>query len=177
MGLTSYVIDFARGNADFVLQAAATAAACGASVYFALRRWSPRVLWWALTAACTIGILAVTLRPAGGYAQSGASCVVHGIDLEFFMASDMPGNVVLFVPLGLSAMLASRSPSLAIVCGAALSALIEAAQAVLTGIGRECDSSDWLMNTLGAVLGAALARLYCTRIEPRRNRSMPARHR
>ncbi|MGW1075056.1 VanZ family protein [Streptomyces sp. NPDC002537] len=183
MGLASYVTDFARGNVAFVLQAAAIAAGSGALICFALRRRSPRALWWALTAASVIGILAVTLRPAGGYVQSGASCVVRGIDLEFFTASDMPGNIALFVPLGLSAMLATRRPWPAIGFGAALSALIEATQAVLTGIGRECDSSDWLMNTVGAALGAALAWLYCTRIEPRRtgvgrrDRALPARRR
>ena len=34
---------------------------------------------------------------------------------------------------------------------------VEALQALLTGIGRSCDTDDWWCNTLGAVIGAALA--------------------
>lgn len=39
----------------------------------------------------------------------------------------------------------------------ALSAGIEATQAVLPVRGRRCDTDDWSMNTIGALLGAGIA--------------------
>jgi VanZ family protein len=39
----------------------------------------------------------------------------------------------------------------------AFSALIEVVQALVLGIGRACDTSDWITNTIGAVIGGGLA--------------------
>ncbi|WP_390620165.1 VanZ family protein [Cellulomonas timonensis] len=36
------------------------------------------------------------------------------------------------------------------------SAGIEVVQALLTGLGRSCDTNDWLSNSIGAVIGAGL---------------------
>lgn len=40
--------------------------------------------------------------------------------------------------------------------GTGLSVTIEATQAAVTSLGRSCDSNDWITNTMGAVIGAAL---------------------
>jgi glycopeptide antibiotics resistance protein len=62
-------------------------------------------------------------------------------------------NVGLFFPLALTATLLWRRPLAVTAAAAALSALIEAWQAV---IGRGGDAVDVLHNTVGAALGAAL---------------------
>lgn len=43
-----------------------------------------------------------------------------------------------------------------LVAASALSAVIEAVQALVPGIGRARDTNDWMMNTLGAALGVLL---------------------
>ncbi len=44
-----------------------------------------------------------------------------------------------------------------VVANAALSALVEALQALIPPLGRACDVDDWVVNTLGAAAGALLA--------------------
>lgn len=39
----------------------------------------------------------------------------------------------------------------------AFSALVEVVQAVVPAIGRACDTTDWITNTIGAVVGGVLA--------------------
>ncbi len=39
----------------------------------------------------------------------------------------------------------------------AFSVLVEVVEAVVPVIGRACDTSDWITNTIGAVLGGVLA--------------------
>ena len=55
-----------------------------------------------------------------------------------------------------------------------LSALIELVQASVPAIGRSCDTNDWFMNTIGAVLAAFLAALIL-RGEKRRGRRRMSR--
>lgn len=72
--------------------------------------------------------------------------------------AEMVGNVALFVPLGLS--LRWRFPGVGVVqaglIGCATSGTIEVLQG-LTGGGRWPDTTDVITNTVGALLGAALA--------------------
>ena len=70
---------------------------------------------------------------------------------------EVVANVVLFVAPVLLAGVALRRPLLALVAGSALSASIEVIQALATGLGRSCSANDWLANTIGALIGAALA--------------------
>ncbi|WP_210508213.1 VanZ family protein [Naasia sp. SYSU D00057] len=66
-------------------------------------------------------------------------------------------NVVLFVVPVLLAGVGTRRPLLVLAAASGLSALLEAFQAVVPGIGRSCDTNDWLCNTIGASIGAVLA--------------------
>jgi len=50
-----------------------------------------------------------------------------------------------------------RRPWLAIVAGSLLSVLIEVVQLLIPAIGRSCDLSDWISNTVGAIIGGVLA--------------------
>jgi VanZ family protein len=59
-------------------------------------------------------------------------------------------------PVLLAGVLFPR-PLLAVLGGSVLSALIEFLQAVAPIIGRACDASDWITNTIGAVLGGLIA--------------------
>jgi glycopeptide antibiotics resistance protein len=65
------------------------------------------------------------------------------------------GNIVLFAPVGFLGVLASRWPWWrVVVLSAAASIAIETIQYF---IGRSADIDDFILNTLGAILGAAIA--------------------
>lgn len=72
-------------------------------------------------------------------------------------AVELMANLVLFVPPALLFGVALRRPLLVLVGAGATSALIEVLQAFATVLGRSCSTNDWLYNTLGAALGAAIA--------------------
>jgi VanZ like family len=66
-------------------------------------------------------------------------------------------NVVLFVVPVLLAGIGTRRPVAVLAAASGLSAALEAVQALVPGIGRSCDTTDWLCNTIGAGIGALLA--------------------
>ena len=70
---------------------------------------------------------------------------------------ELLANVVLFVGPALLAGVASRRPLLVCLSLSAVSAALEALQALVPALGRSCDTTDWLSNTIGAALGAGLA--------------------
>ena len=109
-----------------------------------------------LAGASLLVVLALTLGPSGYSASDAVECAVQ------FMAPtlgriELVANIALFFPLAFFATLASRRPLLVLVSAAGLSAVLEGAQAVAPGIGRACDTNDWLMNTIGTVAGVLLA--------------------
>jgi len=95
-------------------------------------------------------VLAVALYPETIAPASGCY-----FSLEYW-GLDKP-NVILFIPPVLLAGLLFRRPWLAIVAGSLLSVLIEVVQLLIPAIGRSCDLSDWISNTIGAVIGGVLA--------------------
>lgn len=116
-----------------------------------LRR--PPLAWGAL-AASSVPLGLATLTPVSR--DLYARCAVE-------WAVPTPGrvelaaNVVLFVLPVLLAGVALRRPLVALLAGSAASAAIEVVQAAATGLGRSCSTNDWLSNTVGAAIGAALA--------------------
>jgi hypothetical protein len=66
------------------------------------------------------------------------------------------GNVLMFMPVGFFAALATRRPAMVAVIGALAPFAIEFGQ-VLIGGGRDCAANDWLNNAIGALLGVAAA--------------------
>ena len=108
---------------------------------------------WALTAASLVPVGVLTLAPTGRTSAGG--CTVQWA-LPDFGTVELMANVLLFAVPALLATVASRRPVAVLLAGSALSVAVEALQAVAVDLGRACDTTDWLCNTLGALLGAAL---------------------
>jgi len=66
-------------------------------------------------------------------------------------------NVVLFVAPAMLVGVATRRPLVALAAGSGLAVILEAIQAAVPAIGRSCDTTDWLSNSIGAAIGAGLA--------------------
>ncbi len=111
---------------------------------------------WSLTVLSLLPVAALTLLPSLNSQVSGTICTVQ-FDYPTFGRVELAANVALFVPLAFFATLATRRPLLVVVAGSGLSAAIEALQALVPAIGRACDTNDWLMNTIGTVIGVLLA--------------------
>ena len=83
----------------------------------------------------------------------------QGISIPFLIG--FLGNIVVFVPLGAAAAFALTGKSLktrllvSTAIGAALSAIIELTQ--LTIPSRVSGFDDWLLNTIGVLIGAVIA--------------------
>ena len=66
-------------------------------------------------------------------------------------------NVILFLAPVVLIATATRRPVLVAALAIAVSAGVELLQALAPALGRSCSTNDWLANSVGAVLGAALA--------------------
>ena len=100
-----------------------------------------------------LGALVLTMSPSGSHAF--AVCTVQ-FSMPF-EGIDTLANVAMLLPLTLFTALALRRPLPVLAAVSGFSALIEVVQAVVPVLGRSCDTNDWFMNTVGAVLGALLA--------------------
>ncbi|HNT76241.1 MAG TPA: VanZ family protein [Anaerolineae bacterium] len=125
-------------------------------------KWQAR-LGWAMVAVCALWLLWMTLRPQAQVSSQltyiTAPARAHGVSVRFLI--DFLGNIAVFVPLGAAAAFALPPRPLktrlttATAIGAGLSAAIELAQHFVPG--RDSSLNDWLLNTLGALIGAAIA--------------------
>jgi glycopeptide antibiotics resistance protein len=116
--------------------------------------------WWVLSAAVVVWLLWMTLRPnqdvATDLAPLTEPAAERGISTHVLI--DLAGNVIVFMPLGLTLALALRDrPAgqrllLATLGGAGLSLAIELIQTAIPS--RVAALDDWLLNTGGASLGA-----------------------
>jgi glycopeptide antibiotics resistance protein len=81
--------------------------------------------------------------------------------------AEMIGNVLLFLPLGVAIVMRWPTIGLAGVVGSAVvvSLVVEIGQAILAG-GRMTDVTDVLMNGIGALVGALIARRALSPQEP-----------
>lgn len=102
----------------------------------------------ALTVAA---VLAVTLFRTSGPVSGGwcLLCGQHG-------AADAIRNVVLFIPVGITSLLATGRPLLAAAAAPALSLLVESAQIAIPG--RDASVGDLVFNTVGGLVGLGLVR-------------------
>lgn len=107
-----------------------------------------------LGVASLLPIAALTLVPSDRGLAVG--CATEW-NLPTLGEVELVANVVLFIPPALLFGVAVRRP-LVVLFGASMGAAsIEVTQALLTALGRSCSTNDWLANTLGAALGAAIA--------------------
>ena len=112
-----------------------------------------RLAWW-LTGLSLLPVLALTLVPVERVLY--ARCTVAWT-LPTAGRVELMANLVLFVASVLLAGVATRRPVRVAAVASVLSVGIETLQALVPSLGRSCDTNDWLNNTLGAVVGAALA--------------------
>lgn len=128
------------------------AIACGGVGWWVLRHRGA----WVLAGLSLVPVLALTLIPAGGNRLDHVLCVVQ-FSVPTLGSVELLANVALFLPPAFFATLATRRPLVVLAAGVGLSAAIEALQAVVFAIGRACDTNDWMMNTIGVVVGVLLA--------------------
>ncbi len=117
------------------------------------RRYGHRILW-ALVALSVLAVVALTLVPTSG--RAFAVCTLQ-FSLPTFGTVELLANMALFFPAVFFATLATGRPLLMLGAGAALSAAVEAVQALVPAIGRACDTNDWAMNTAGTIAAVLLA--------------------
>jgi glycopeptide antibiotics resistance protein len=121
-----------------------------------------RPVAWAMVLSLGV-ILAATMTPqwealAFG-AQSASFCDFSRIGLaplsELLRFDDASGNVLLFIPLGVTIAIVPRSRRKAVVLIAAIALpfAIETAQLLLPALDRACESADVVDNLTGLVLG------------------------
>jgi len=121
--------------------------------WFAHRRQARRTLA-TLAVISAVGAIALTMTPAGD-GGNGTFCTV-----QFsvpFQGIDTLANVALLFPVTLFTALLTSRPIWVVAAASGLSAAIELAQALLPALGRACDTNDWFMNTVGAVLAGLLS--------------------
>jgi hypothetical protein len=158
-------------HAPLVRVAFWVAVAVAAGLAWALHRLRLRGVMLGLSGLSFIAVLVLTLLPDGPR-PDGVTCTV-----QFsvpFQGLDTLANVAMLLPLALFLGTATNRP-LSVLAGAvALSAVIEVVQALAPVLGRRCDTNDWFMNSVGAVLGAAMALAICAIDRRRRAASVSA---
>ncbi len=132
-------------------------------------------LWWLAVVVVAVWLLWMTLRPqeqaVADLTPITAPAAAQGISIPFLI--DFLGNIAVFVPLGAAAALAlankPRGSRLlaATAVGAGLSAAIELLQSAIPS--RFADFDDWLLNTAGTCIGAAMASILINK--PKRSAS------
>lgn len=110
----------------------------------------------ALALTSLLPITALTLVPTSR--DVAVACAAEWT-LPTFGAVELMANVVLFIPPALLLGVATRRPLVVALGLSAGSAGIEGLQALVTALGRSCSTDDWLTNTIGATIGAAIGAL------------------
>lgn len=129
-------------------------------------------LAWALLGLSLVPLVALTLVPVDR--DLIARCTFQW-SLPTPGRAEIFANMVLFVAPVLLAGVVSRRPLLALCVASATSIVVEALQAAIPAIGRSCDSTDWLANSLGALIGAVLASVALALAAARPGLSRPSR--
>ncbi|MEU4519943.1 VanZ family protein [Amycolatopsis sp. NPDC024027] len=129
---------------------------CAGAGYLALRarRFGPRILT-ALTVLSLLPAVALPLSPTSP--RTGHTACTVEFSVPTLTSIELVANVALFIPPVFFAALATRRPLFVLAAGSGLSAAIETVQALVPALGRICDTNDWTMNTLGAIVAVLLA--------------------
>ncbi len=122
----------------------------------------PHRRWWFAAALVVVWLLWMTLRPqtqvTADLTPITAPATARGISVRLLIG--IIGNMIVFTPLGLSVTLALKAPAWktrlawATASGALLSLCIEVLQ--LTIPSRVSAWDDWILNTMGTFMGAAV---------------------
>jgi hypothetical protein len=137
-----------------------------------VRRFSWRPLPTLAALVVLSATLALTLGPGFAEGVSIRQCVpsTRGELVSELRAIGQSSegllNLLLLVPLGVAATLATRRPLLACVVVIALPGLIELMQSQIPG--RVCSGTDYLENVLGGLAGVAMGAVACWLVARRR---------
>ncbi|MER6051099.1 VanZ family protein [Streptomyces sp. NPDC001793] len=145
-----------KGHLAFIVIAIAISIGFGLAVYFASRNKTDRPWYLALWCASIVSVLCLTLWSTGGTQGSG-TCVINLNVFEPFGTEQGILNCLMFVPMGFLGALVTRRIILGAASGVLVSAAIETTQGAIPAIGRACDTSDFVSNSTGGILGALLA--------------------
>ena len=121
------------------------------AVGWLLFRLRARTALFVLAAIGLFGAVALTMTP-NGPRSGGVDCTV-AFSVPF-QGIETLANVAMLLPLSLFVGLATKRPLLALLGASGFSAVIELVQALMPVIGRACDTNDWFMNSVGAVVGS-----------------------
>ncbi|WP_159620566.1 VanZ family protein [Arthrobacter zhaoguopingii] len=127
--------------------------AVGAVLAWVLYRMRANKSFVVLVILSFLGPLVLTLSPSS--AEPEFFCTI-----QFsapFQGVDTLANVAMLLPIALFATLLFRRPFRVFAVVSGLSVLIELTQALVSALGRSCDTDDWFMNTIGAALGVLTA--------------------
>nr|WP_228514096.1 VanZ family protein [Frondihabitans sp. VKM Ac-2883] len=117
-------------------------------------RFQARRALVALSVISLAGVLALTMTPSGD-GGNGTFCTVQ-LSIPF-QGIDTLANVALLFPSTLFLAVLMKRPARVVLAASAFSAVLELIQSLLPNLGRACDTNDWFMNTVGAVLAALVA--------------------
>lgn len=148
--ITTFLVNHAAAVRVLFWVALIAFAALGWFVYRRGTRW----LLATLTVVSVVGAVALTMTP-DGTGGNGTFCTV-----QFsvpFRGIDTLANVALLFPVTLFAGLRTTRPVWAVAAASGFSAAVELLQALVPSLGRACDTDDWFMNTVGAVLAGLVA--------------------
>jgi hypothetical protein len=148
----------------FLAAAIAVTLAAGIAAFLVTRRRTTgaHAAFNGFWAASAVGPAILT-----SWAGSGVltyECAINSHVTQALSSTQGQLNLVLFIPYGLFAALATRRPLFAAATGILFTMAIETAQATVPFVSRLCDSDDLLTNSLGACVGAALGALIARRL-------------
>lgn len=129
------------------------------AVGWALHRLRARRTLLVLAGIALVAPLVLTTAP-DGVRSGGVTCTVQ-LSVPF-QGIEPLANIAMLLPLALFAGLLTGRPVAVALGVSGLSALLELVQALAPVLGRRCDTNDWAMNTVGAVVGALGAVLVIT---------------
>ncbi|WP_371494082.1 VanZ family protein [Kitasatospora sp. NBC_00374] len=152
-----------RGNQSLLLVAAVLWALGAVPTWFASRRYGVSPVW-ALGAAGSLSlVLAATLYPLSPQAPAAMTCTVQRDVVGALLGDQGLMNAAMFVPASFFLTVVSHRPLPVAAATAVLSGAIEVTQALVSGMGRACDSADLEANVVGALLGCLVGRLWLRR--------------
>lgn len=106
-----------------------------------------------LAALALIAVIPLTLMPGGATPEQFCEVAFAWPRLG---AVETLANIAMLMPATYFLTLLLRRPVLVALGASIFSVLIELTQALLPALGRACDTTDWEMNTIGAVIAALL---------------------
>ncbi|MEV6114803.1 VanZ family protein [Streptomyces sp. NPDC052109] len=129
-----------------------------------------------LAATSTALILGATLYPLSLNAPANNVCYIERDPLLGSTTTQGLLNIALFIPAAVAWTWLTRRPISVALAFLGLSAGIETVQAITPGMGRACDSTDWITNAVGTLIGTAAAALILWRRHRSTHLTRPGRH-